>query len=143
MSLTLGSQTYSKKELLKILNTANGNGNSSDASLTLADQLIAAKLSIANGSDPSPVADAVTNGDNLLSAYSGKLPYKVKRTSVAGQNMVSTANTLEIYNMGELTPGCAAVQTGAWGNLGSFNDFAAIFLDSPDLSGWITMSPES
>ena len=51
-SLMLGSQTYTKAELLAILNTPGGG----DASMILAVQLIAAKLNIAAGSDPTPVA---------------------------------------------------------------------------------------
>ena len=38
----LGSQTYTKTELLTILKTAIGKGTKADASLILADQLIAA-----------------------------------------------------------------------------------------------------
>ena len=53
-SLMLGSQTYSKAELLTILRTRVGAGPKADASLILADQLIAAKLNIANGADGTP-----------------------------------------------------------------------------------------
>ena len=34
-------------------------------------------LNIANGSDPTPVSSTITHADSLLSAFSGKLPYKV------------------------------------------------------------------
>src|SRR5437016_831768 len=47
-SLTLGSQTYVQAQLLTILTTPVRG----DASLVLADQLIAAKLNIAHGSNP-------------------------------------------------------------------------------------------
>src|SRR6478672_7241522 len=99
----LGSQTYTKAELLNILNTPVGG----DASLNLAHQLIAARLSIANGSDPTPVSGTLTHADSLLSMFSGKLPYHVKPSSAIGQMMVSDANTLDNYNNGRLTPGCA------------------------------------
>jgi hypothetical protein len=102
-SLMLGSQTYTKAELLNILNTPVGG----DASLILADQLIAARLSIANGSDPTPVSGTLTDADSLLSMFSGKLPYNVKPSSATGQMMVSDANTLYNYNNGLLTPGCS------------------------------------
>src|SRR5205823_6014211 len=59
-SLTLGSQIYLKTELLIILNTPIGSGKNADASLILADQLIAAKLNVANGSDPAPVSSTIT-----------------------------------------------------------------------------------
>jgi hypothetical protein len=102
-TLMLGSQTYTKVELLNILNTPIGG----DASLILAVQLIAARLSIANGSDPTPVSGTLTHADSLLSMFSGKLPYNVKPSSATGQMMVTDANTLYSYNNGLLTPGCS------------------------------------
>jgi hypothetical protein len=101
-SLILGSQTYTKMELLNILNTPVGG----DASLNLADQLIAAVLNILNGSDPTPIS-TITHADSLLSMFSGKLPYHVRPSSAIGQMMVSDANTLYNYNNGLLTPGCS------------------------------------
>jgi hypothetical protein len=104
--LTLGSQTYSKTELLTLLNTRIRSGRNGDASLILADQLIAAKLNVANGSDPAPVSDTITHADGLLSGYTGKLPYRVRSSTAAGQAMVNDANALGSYNNGELTPNC-------------------------------------
>src|SRR5438034_1211788 len=60
-SLTLGSQTYSKTELLNLLK----NSTTSDASVILARQLIAAKLNIANGSDGTPVSSTTTDADSF------------------------------------------------------------------------------
>ena len=105
-SLTLGSQSYLKTELLIILNTPIGSGKNADASLVLADQLIAAKLNVANGSDPAPVSSTITHADGLLSGFSGKLPYHVKPSSASGQAMVTDATVLNNYNNGALTPGC-------------------------------------
>ena len=102
-SLILGSQTYNMTELLAILNTPSGG----DASIILAKQLIAAKLNIANGSDPTPISSTIIHADSLLSMFSGKLPYHVKPSSAIGQMMVSDANTLDNYNNGLLTPGCS------------------------------------
>ena len=112
-SLTLGAQSYTQAELLNILNTPVGMGKSSDASLILAYQLIAAKLNAANGSDPAPVSSAIASADDLLDDYSGKLPYKVKTSSAAGQNMVNVASQLESYNKGLLTPVCNPVTSPA------------------------------
>jgi hypothetical protein len=107
-SLVLGSQTYAKTELLTILKTSVGTGTKADASLLLADQLIAAKLNIANGSDPAPVSTTITHADGLLSAFGGnKLPYKVKPSSAIGQMMVNDGTTLGNYNNGLLTPVCS------------------------------------
>jgi hypothetical protein len=106
-SLTLGSETYTQSELLAILNTPVGTGKKADASLILADQLIAAKLNIANGSDPGPVSTAIDAADALLSAQTGRLRYDISASSETGQSMIDLASLLESYNKGELTPLCA------------------------------------
>ena len=102
-SLTLGSQTYSKTELLNLLK----NSTTSDASVILARQLIAAKLNIANGSDGTPVSSTTTDADSLLSQFAGKLPYKVKTASSIGKAMVKDATILNNYNNGLLTQFCS------------------------------------
>jgi hypothetical protein len=102
----LGSQTYTQAQLLTILTTPVGSGRAADASLILAHQLIAAKLSIANGSAPAPINATIAASNGLLSGFAGKLPYKVKPSSATGQAMVNNANTLNNYNNGQLTPNC-------------------------------------
>ena len=69
--------------------------------------LIAAKLNIASGSDPTPIASTITHADSLLSMFNGKLPYHVRASSAIGQMMLNDANTLDNYNNGKLTPGCS------------------------------------
>ena len=101
-TLVLGSQTYTKAELLAIL----GRATKGDASLILADQLIAAKLNIANGADGTPVTSTIADADAVLSLFPGKLPYGVKSNTTNGQRMVNDAATLDNYNNGLLTPGC-------------------------------------
>jgi len=101
-SLTLGSQTYTQAELLQLLKTST----TSDASLVLARQLIAAELNIANLSDPAPVNGAISDAGGLLSRFAGKLPYGVKTGSTLAKGMVGDASVLENYNTGALTPGC-------------------------------------
>jgi hypothetical protein len=101
-SLTLGSQTYTQAELLSLFETPV----KGDASLILADQLIAAKLNIANGSNPTPISATITDADRLLSGFTGKLPYHVRPSSGTGQAMVNAATVLQSYNNGELTPNC-------------------------------------
>ena len=100
--MTLGSQTYNKTELLAILNTPIHG----DASLILADQLIAAKLNIANGADGTPVTSTITDADAVLSLYPGNLPYRVRPNTTNGHRMVNDANVLNNYNNGLLTSGC-------------------------------------
>jgi hypothetical protein len=101
--LVLGSQSYDKAELQKII---NGDGRNGDASLVLAGQLIAAKLNLANGSDPGPVSSIIADADAILSRFSGNLPYAVKQSSPPGQAMASDVAILRDYNLGNLTSGC-------------------------------------
>ena len=101
-SLMLGTVSYTKAQLLALL----GMSGSTDASLTLSRQLIAAKLNVANGSDPTPVASTIPHADTLLGGFNGALPYKVKASSPIGQSMVTDANLLDQYNRGLLTPTC-------------------------------------
>jgi hypothetical protein len=105
-TLMLGSQTYNMTELLAILRTPIGKGTKADASLILADQLIAAKLNIANGADGTPVTSTITDANTVLSLYTGKLPYRVRPNTTNGQRMVNDAAMLESYNKGALTLGC-------------------------------------
>jgi hypothetical protein len=102
-SLILGSKTYSKAQLLTILNLTANN----DASVILADQLIAAKLNIVQGSYPSPVAATIAHADALLAPYPGKVPLGVKSSSAAGQPMVADGTVLDSYNNGALTTTCS------------------------------------
>ncbi len=99
-SLPLGAVTYTQTELLGILRTPVRG----DASLILADQLIPAKLSIENGSNPLPIVATITDADNLLAAFSGPLPYSIPPSSATGTKMVNDANVLQAYNAGLLTP---------------------------------------
>ena len=106
MSLMLGNQTYTQAELLVILNTPVGKGTSADASLILADQLIAAKLNVSNGSAPGPISGTISAADARLSTFGGKLPYHVAPSSTVGQEMVNLGRTLDQYNNGQYTPSC-------------------------------------
>lgn len=101
-SLTLGGTSYTKAELLSMLNSAA----TGDASMILAQQLIAAKLNVEAGSDPGPVSSTVDHADSLLSGFAGKLPYKVKSSSPTGKLMVADGELLRSYNNGQLTPSC-------------------------------------
>ena len=101
-TLSLGNQSYIQAELLTLLNTAPRG----DASVIVSRQLIAAKLNLANGSNPVPVSITIADADRLLASFSGKLPYNVATSSLIGQSMTSDANVLETYNNGILTQGC-------------------------------------
>ncbi len=100
-SLTLGAETYTQGELLILLRSPPRG----DTSLILADQLIAAKLNIANGSDAAPAAAAVADADTVL-GLAGKLPYGIPASSSDGHAMTQDGKTLDSYNTGSLTPNC-------------------------------------
>ena len=97
-SLTLGTVTYQAAQLMAILdNPAQGNGL-----VILAHQLIAAKLNIANGADPTDVAQAAADADSMIGGLmippigDGYLP--VDQTS-------ALTETLTQYNEGTIGPG--------------------------------------
>src|SRR5438093_3359544 len=106
-SLTLGSQAYAQAELLTLLTSPVAG----DASVLLAHQLIAAKLNIANGSDPTPIASTIADADGLLSGFAGKLPDGVAPSSVTGGAMVHDASILTSFNDGASTPTCSTTAT--------------------------------
>ncbi len=94
------SVTYSKSQLLSILGTPTRG----DASLSLADQLIAANLNICNGSDPSPVLAVIADANALIGA--GSIPEHVRSNTTLGKKMVADAAILNQFNNRVLTPGC-------------------------------------
>lgn len=52
----------------------------------------AAKLNLANSSDPTPVASTIVDADALLSGFTGKLPYNVKTPSPTGHRCGSVTD---------------------------------------------------
>lgn len=107
-SLTLGSTNYTQAQLLAILETPP----SGDASLILAQQLIAAKLNIAViGTDPTKVAATIKDADTLLGA--GPIPEGVEVSSTIGQQMVNDASILDSLNNGLVTQACLAQATSS------------------------------
>lgn len=102
-SLTLGRQEYTQAQLLLLLRRAPR----SDASVILAQQLIAAKLNLAAGrAEGDTTEEAIAQADRLLSSFAGRLPYRVSTTSLLGRALVLAANELGAYNRGLRTPGC-------------------------------------
>jgi hypothetical protein len=112
-SLFLGNTSYTQAELLQILNTpAGGNGL-----LILAHQLIAAKLNIAGGADPTPVASDIANADALI----GNLVVPpIGSDFLAASSVTAISDDLDSYNNGNLgVPHCGEVKTktATWGSV--------------------------
>ena len=96
------SHTYTRSELLALLNLST----KGDASLILAQQLIATKLNILNGTNAAPIAGAATQADSLFTSFPGKLPYRVGSATALGKSMVATSIILENYNAGLIAGSC-------------------------------------
>jgi cysteine-rich repeat protein len=94
-SLTIGTVTYTKAELLVIFSTpVKGNGL-----IALAHQLIAAKLNVASGAASGSISASISDADNLIGGL------------VLGSGSLSTSATasltasLDGFNNGESGPG--------------------------------------
>ena len=97
-SLTLGTVTYQAAELMAILDDpARGNGL-----VILVHQLIAAKLNIANGADPSAVQQAITDADNMIGAL---VVPPIGNGYLAPGQTGDLVETLTQYNEGTIGPG--------------------------------------
>lgn len=97
-SLMLGSVSYTNLQLLSILNqSVGGNGL-----VSLAHQLIAAKLNVANGADDSAVAAAIQSADLLIGAL---IVPPVGSGSLAPSETSALNQTLTNYNEGTIGPG--------------------------------------
>jgi hypothetical protein len=114
-SLMLGSVNYTAAELLSILNTpAGGNGL-----LILAHQLIATKLNVANGADPTPVAADIAAADAMIGAL---IIPPIGAGFLAPATVTALATTLDNYNNGNTTvPHCGETptQSSSWGRVKS------------------------
>ena len=112
-SLTLGTVTYTKAQLLQILGQpVVGNGL-----ISLAHQLIATKLNIAGGASPSTVASTVAAADALIGA---RVVPSVGSGSLAPSLTDGLTQVLDDYNNGITGPGhCGAtsVKASNWGQL--------------------------
>jgi hypothetical protein len=103
-SLALGNNTYSAAQLCAILNTpVRGNGLTK-----LAQQLITAKLDIANGADPSAIQSSIDAADAMIgNLIVGSDTLPTSQTSVL-------VNTIDNWNNGITGPGhCTSPTTAA------------------------------
>jgi hypothetical protein len=104
-SLTLGNIVYTDQQALAILRKAPG-GN---GLITLAHQLIAAKLNVANGADATAVSAAIAAADSLIGA---RLIPPAGGGFLAPSVTSTLVNTLTQYNEGGIGPGhCGSKST--------------------------------
>jgi hypothetical protein len=112
-SLTLGTVSYTKAELLSILNTpAQGNGL-----IFLAHQLIATKLNMAAGASGSAILATVSAADALIG---GLVVPPVGAGYLVPSSASGLTNTMDDYNNGELgSDPCNSVSTQSttWGQI--------------------------
>ncbi len=102
LSLQLGNETYTQQELLDLLNTPV----KGDKSISLAYQLIAAKLNIAAGAPSGPADGPIADADAILAMYAGKLPYGIDKYDPNEDDIKDISKTLDYYNNGKLTKDC-------------------------------------
>ncbi|WP_400193254.1 hypothetical protein [Hymenobacter sp. B81] len=96
-SLTLGGISYSKAELITILKTpVRSNGL-----IALAYQLIAAKLNVIKGTDPTPIAASITLADNM---FIGKDLRTSPQPSASTSSTSTLVGLLDDYNNGRSGP---------------------------------------
>jgi len=114
-SLTLGTVNYTKAECLAILGEpVNGNGL-----ISLAHQLIAALLNIAQGADPSAASAAIASANALIG---GLVVPPIGGGFLDPANTTVLTQTLDDYNNGITGPGhCGTVPTqpSTWGQVKS------------------------
>ena len=114
-SLTLGTVVYTKQQLLDILGQeVNGNGL-----ISLAHQLIAAKLNIAQGADPSAASACIAQADAIIG---GLVCPPVGGGSLDPADTDAITQCLDDYNNGITGPGhCGTVPTKptTWGSVKS------------------------
>jgi len=97
-TVKLGTVTYTPAQLLSIFNQpAAGNGL-----LILAHQLIAAKLNIANGADPTAVQQSVIDADSMIG---GLIVPPIGNGYLSPSQTSALTDTLTEYNEGTIGPG--------------------------------------
>lgn len=92
----IGGVTYSKAEAIAILQAEPGG----DATYILAHQLIATKLNLLRGADPSALGTTVDDADGWLVAH----PLGTDPADPDGAQGIALAETLEEYNTGVIGP---------------------------------------
>lgn len=112
-SLTLGTVSYTKSQLLSILSRpVQGNGL-----ISLAHQLIAAKLNVAAGASPTSIAGTISSADALIA---GRVVPPVGSGSLTPSSTSVVTQGLDDFNNGLSGPGhcgTTAATAHTWGSL--------------------------
>jgi hypothetical protein len=95
--LVLGGVTYTKAEAIAILRTPPRG----DATYILIHQLIATKLNVAAGADPSAIATVIADADAWLASH----PLGSKPTGADRETGIMLAGLLDDFNNGVTGPG--------------------------------------
>ncbi|HEU0273011.1 MAG TPA: hypothetical protein VFQ83_00600 [Candidatus Udaeobacter sp.] len=94
----LGAVSYNASQLLQILNRpAQGNGL-----ITLAHQLIAARLNMGNGADPTAIQQAAVDADTMVG---GLIIPPIGNGNLSPGQTSDLTDTLTGYNEGTIGPG--------------------------------------
>jgi len=114
--MLLGANAYTAADVMLILNqSAAGNG-----AISLAHQLIAAKLNICQGADPTAAVSCIATADAMIATCGAdKLP-PLGTCSLTPGSTSATTQCLDNYNSGLTGPGhCVSTPTkrSTWGQL--------------------------
>jgi hypothetical protein len=116
LPMTLGSNAYTQAELQQILNeSAAGNG-----AISMAHQLIAAKLNLCMGANPAAVSACITAADALLSGCGADKIPPLGTCNLAPGSTSAATQCMDDYNQGITGPGhCQETPTrhSTWGQL--------------------------
>ena len=112
--ITMGDISYSKEDALSVLDTPP----QGDATYILVHQLMAAKLNLLNGAEPSFIEQTILDADGWLTAN----PLGSKPKNPERNVGIALAEVLEMYNTGEIGPGECGEEGG-----GNISSIASIF----------------
>lgn len=116
LPMTLGANQYTQAELLQILNQpVQGNG-----AVSMAHQLIGAKLNMCQGANPAAAMACVTSADAMLSTCGANKIPPLGNCNLAPGSTSGNTQCLDNYNSGLTGPG-HCLETSAtkstWGRL--------------------------
>lgn len=116
LPMMLGSNAYTQAELLQILNQpVAGNG-----AISMAHQLIGAKLNLCMGANPAAVSACITGADALLSGCGADKIPPLGTCNLAPGSTSTLTQCMDNYNQGITGPGhCQETPTirSTWGQL--------------------------